>query len=70
MAKDTNDKQTKDALGTQYRVNFNFQDEKFNLRQGSLIITADSPDAAKLQANITLADRFENRYRITTVKVW
>lgn len=70
MAKDTNDKSTKDALGTQYRINFTFQDEKFNLRQGSLIITADSPEAAKIIAHTTLTDRFENRYRITGVKVW
>ena len=70
MAKDTNDKTTKDALGTQYRVNFSFQDDKFNLRAGSLIIVADSPDHAKVQANITLTERFENRYRITTVKPW
>lgn len=70
MAKDVNDKQTKDHLGTQYRVNFSYNDDKFNLRQGALIITADSPDAAKLQAVITLNERFDNRYRITTVKPW
>lgn len=70
MAKDANDVKTKDHLGTQYRVNFSFQDEKFNLRQGAMIITADSPEHAKVQANVTLTDRFDNRYRITTIKVW
>lgn len=70
MAKDTQDKQTKDMNGTPYRVNFTFVDNKFNLRQGSLIVPADTEDNAKRTAEIQLRERFGDQFRITKAIIW